>query len=552
MALSENNALKYFFNTGAEVDPEGRFNLSRQTRSRRLREIFSILRRHHVLRGFSPESFRSMLEDLGPSFVKIGQTLSTRSEILPKAYCDELAKLQMECDPLPFEQIVATLNEVYGQRQSDIFDTIDPTPLGSASLAQVHKARLTTGDTVAVKIQRPGVKATMALDIDIMRMVARHVSRFMKDAQMLDLHDVVEELWGTFLEETDFAREAANLQEFAQLNKKVSFIDCPKVYPEFCDEYVLVMEYIDGIPILDTKRLSEAGYDFEEIGEKILDNYALQILDHGFFHADPHPGNLLIRNGKIVYIDLGIMGRLSLRDRAGFGGIIQAVGMMSAVELKDALLAFAISKDNAAIDHTRFLADLDMLLADYGACDVADLDIGQFLTDILMLTRSCRVTLPASITSVSRGIVTLEGAIAPFISNQNIVAIINAHIERTKDPMDELRTTIEDLARAMRSSTRGVMETAQHSGEALKMLTRGQLKVNMEMLGSEAPLSHLSMIINRLTIGIIIAGLFVGSSMVALSGLEPRLLGVPLLSFFGYFGAAVLSIWVVVDIYRRK
>lgn len=550
--MSENNVLKYFFNTGAEVDPEGRFNLSRQTRSHRLREIFSILRRHHFLRGFSPESFRSMLEDLGPSFVKIGQTLSTRSEILPKAYCDELAKLQMECDPLPFEQIMATLDEVYGQRQSEIFKTIDPTPLGSASLAQVHKARLVSGDTVAVKIQRPGVKATMALDIDIMRMVARHASRFMKDAQMLDLHDVVEELWGTFLEETDFAREAANLQEFARLNEKVSFIDCPKVYPEFCDEYVLVMEYIDGIPILDTGRLSEAGYDFEEIGEKILDNYASQILDHGFFHADPHPGNLLIRNGKIVYIDLGIMGRLSLRDRAGFGKIIQAVGMMSATELKDALLAFAIAKDNAAIDHTRFLADLDMLLADYGACDVADLDVGQFLTDILMLTRLCRVTLPASITSVSRGLVTLEGTIAPFISNQNIVAIINAHIERTKDPMDELKATLEDLARAMRSSTYGAMETAQHAGEALKMLTRGQLKVNMEMLGSEAPLSHLATIINRLTIGIIIAGLFVGSSMVALSGLEPRLLGVPLLSFFGYFGAAILSIWVVVDICRRK
>lgn len=552
MTLSENNLLKYFFNSGAEVDPEGRFNLSRQTRARRLREIFSILRRHHVLSGFSPESFRSMLEDLGPSFVKIGQTLSTRSEILPKAYCDELAKLQMECDPLPFAQILATLDTIYGERKDDIFDAIDPTPLGSASLAQVHKARLVSGDTVAVKIQRPGVKATMALDIDIMRIVARHASRFMKDSQMLDLRDVVEELWLTFLEETDFAREAANLQEFALLNAEVAFIDCPKVYPEFCEEYVLVMEYIDGIPLLDTTRLAAAGYDFEEIGEKILDNYASQILDHGFFHADPHPGNLLIRKGKIVYIDLGIMGRLSPRDRAGFGNIIQAVGLMSATELKDALLSFAIVKDNSAIDHTRFLADLDMLLGDYGACDVADIDIGQFLTDILLLTRSCKVTLPSSITSVSRGIVTLEGAIASFVPNQNVVAIINAHINREKDPMDELKTTMEDLTRALRSSTRGVAEAAQHSGEALKMLTRGQLKMNMEMLGSEAPLSHLSMIINRLTIGIIIAGLFMGSSMLALSGMEPRLLGVPVLAFFGYLGAAVLSVWVVVDIYRRK
>lgn len=552
MAMADNTLLKYFFSSGAEIDPEGRFNLSRKTRTRRLKEIYSILQKHHFLRGFSPDEFRAMLEDLGPSFVKIGQTLSTRSEILPKAYCDELAKLQTECDPLPFDQMLAALDAIYGERQGDIFDAVDPTPLGSASLAQVHKARLVSGETVAVKIQRPGVKATMALDIDIMRMVARQASRFMKDEQMLDLRDVVEELWATFLEETDFQREAANLEEFALLNEGVAFIDCPKVYPELCGEYVLVMEYIDGIPILATDRLHAAGYDLEEIGEKILDNYATQILDHGFFHADPHPGNLLIRNGKVVYIDLGIMGRLSARDRAGFGNIIQAVGMQSATELKTALMSFAIAKDNAAIDHTRFLADLDLLLEDYGSCDVSDIDIGMFLNDILLLTRSCKVTLPSSITSVSRGLVTLEGTILPFIPNENVVSIINAHIQRTKDPGEELTAAMEDLALALRSSTRGTLDAAQYSGEALKMLTRGQLKVNTEVLGSEAPLTHLGKIVNRLTIGIIVAGLFVGSSLMANSTMEPRLLGVPVLAFFGYLGAAILSIWVVVDIARKK
>ena len=550
--MAENTLLKYFFSSGAEVDPEGRFNLSRKTRMRRLREIYAIVQKHHFLKGFSPEEFRAMLEDLGPSFVKIGQTLSTRSEILPKAYCDELAKLQTECDPLPFEQILVALDEIYGDARGDVFDAIDPTPLGSASLAQVHKARLATGETVAVKIQRPGVKATMAQDIDIMRMVARQASRFMKDEQMLDLRDVVEELWATFLEETDFAREAANLEEFARLNEDVAFIDCPKVYPELCGEYVLVMEYVDGIPIMAVDRLREAGYDLEEIGQKILDNYATQILDHGFFHADPHPGNLLIRNGKIVYIDLGIMGRLSPRDRAGFGGIIEAVGMESAAELKDALLSFAIAKDNSVIDHTRFLADLDLLLSDYGSCDVADIDIGMFLNDILLLTRSCKVTLPASITSVSRGIVTLEGTIAPFIPNDNVVSIINAHIQRSKSVRGELAQAMEELALSLRSSSKGMLDAARFSGEALKMLTRGQLKMNMEVLGSEAPLSKLAKIINRLTIGIIIAGLFIGSSMLSLSSMEPRLLGVPVLAFFGYLGAAILSVWVILDISRRK
>lgn len=550
--MAENGLLKYFFASGADVDPAGRFNLNGRTRRRRLREFFAIMRKHDFVKGFTPETFRAMLEDLGPSFVKIGQTLSTRSEILPKAYCDELSKLQAECDPLPFADMLAALDDIFGERRREIFTEIDPTPLGSASLAQVHKARLASGEVVAVKIQRPGVKEKMALDIDIMRIMARRVSVFMKDEQMLDVRDVVEELWSTFLEETDFQREAANLQEFARLNKDVAFIGCPTVYPELCSEYVLVMEYIDGIPILATDRLRAAGYDLEEIGEKILDNYATQVLDHGFFHADPHPGNMLVRGGKVVYIDLGIMGRLSARDRAGFGAIIQAVGMQNSAELKDALLAFAIARDNGAIDHPRFLADLDMLLQDYGSCDVAAIDIGQFFTDILNLTRQCKVTLPPSITSVSRGIVTLEGTVMPFIPNDNMVSIINAHIQRTKDPQEELVSAMKDLAVSLRAAGGGALGAAQYSGEALRMLTRGQVKMNMEVLGSDAPMSSLAKIVNRLTIGIIIAGLFIGSSMVALSAMEPRMLGVPALSFFGYLGALVLSVWVVVDILRRK
>ncbi len=550
--MAENTLLKYFFASGSEIDPEKRFNLNRKSRSRRMREILGILQRYHFLRGFQPVEFRCMLEDLGPSFVKIGQTLSTRSEILPKAFCEELSKLQMECDPLPFDQILEAVHDIYGDRQDEIFDAIDPKPLGSASLAQVHKARLVNGDIVAVKIQRPGVKATMAQDIDIMRIVARWASRFMKDNQMLDLQEVVEELWTTFLDETDFGVEADNLQEFARLNEGVAFIGCPKVYPELCSEYVLVMEYIEGIPIQDTERLLERGYDLEEIGRKVLDNYATQILDHGFFHADPHPGNMLIRDGKVIYIDLGIMGRLTPRDRAGFGNIISAVGKEDAAELKDALISYAVVKDNAAIDHTRLLADLDTLVKDYGSCDVADIDIGQFLTDIVMLTRSCKVTLPSSVTSVSRGIVTLEGTIAPFIPNDNVVSIINDHIKRTTDKKAALIDAMEDLALALRGAAKGALDGQRYAGEALHMLTRGQVKVNMEMLGSEAPLKRLSSIVNRLTIALIVAGLFVGSSMVSLSSMEPRFLGVPVLAFFGYLGAFVLSIWVLLDIYRRK
>ena len=550
--MPSNTLLKHFFGHGAELDPDDRFNLNRKSRSRRLREITKNARKHHILKGFTPSEFRALLEDLGPSFVKIGQTLSTRSEILPKAYCDELAKLQTECDPLPFDEVIDALRDIYGERFDEVFESIDPKPLGSASLAQVHKALLRNGDVVAVKVQRPGVQATMAQDIDIMRVLVGRVSRVLPEDQVLNLSEVVEEMWKTFLEETDFECEAENLRLFKQLNNRVAFIDCPKVYPELCSEHCLVMEYIEGIPIYDHDALVAAGYDLPEIGEKMLDNYATQILEHGFFHADPHPGNIIVREGKIVYIDLGMTGRLTPIERAGFGDIVMAVGMQDAGKLKDALMSFAESKDIASIDHARFLADLDSLLGKYASCDVADLDIGQMLADVMVLTRMSKVTLPSTVTNVSKGIVTIEGTIADFIANDSILSIINAHIARSGNPIDRAEESLRNTAIDARRAADGAVQAAAYSGETLRMLTRGQLKFNMEMLGSAELMASISKIVNRLTIAIVIAGLFIGSSMYARATGEGPFLGVGFIPFFGFVGAFLLSVWMMFDIWRRK
>ena len=550
--MAQSRIIQHFFGSGEDLDPEGRFDLGRETRSKRLREIHSILRKHHYLRGFTPIEFREILEELGPSFVKIGQTLSTRSEILPKAYCDELAKLQTDCAPLPFRRILNTLADIYGEEFDELFVYVDPHPLGSASLAQVHRAVLADGQVVAVKVQRPGVKATMAQDIDIMRSLVDRLSRFLKQDQMLNYKDVVEEMWATFLEETDFAREAANLIQFKEQNKDCAFVDCPEVYEDLCGEFVLVMEYIDGIPIGDHEALVQAGYDLNEIGLKILDNYASQILEQGFFHADPHPGNMMIRDGKIIYIDLGIMGRLTPMERAGFQRIIRAVGMQDSAELKDALLSFAVVRDNNAINHTKFLADVDALLESYASCGVSDLDVGRFLEDVMVLTRSSKATLPSSVTNVARGIVAIEGTVQEFIPNDSIVSIINAHLQKTTDPAEAMKESMQEMLLHVSRASQGAMQAAAYSGEALKMLTRGQLKVNMEMLGSEEPMTHLSRIINRLSIAMIIAGLFIGSAMFAQLNIGPLIMDVPIVSFLGFAGALVLSVWLIIDIWRRK
>lgn len=541
--MAENALLKYVFTTRATVSGQDQFDLSAATRRTRMRQIMAIARKHGLPGSITPVQFRAMLEDLGPSFVKIGQTLSTHSDILPQPYCDELKKLQADSDPLPFDEVLAVLDEQYGAaRRREVLAEIDPTPLGSASLAQVHRGRLVTGEDVAIKVQRPGVRETMALDIEIMRKLVGRLGRFIKDDQFVNLQDVVDEMWTTFLQETNFCQEASNLEEFARNNASCVYVAVPKVHKQYSNEYVLVMEYVDGVPISHAEELQARGYDLDEIGTKLLDNYASQVLDQGFFHADPHPGNILIRGGQIVYIDLGLVGRLGDSDRADFGAMVKAVGMRDSAGLSDALMRFAVKVDESKVNYPQFLEQLDSIIAKYASEDVSSIDIAAFLGEVLQVTRDSHVVLPSSVTNVSRGVITIEGTAAPYLKDQSIISIINRHVIESEDPLAEMKRLMEDTARGVVTSSRGLMQAATYSGQALKMLTRGQLRVNTEMIGSDNLFRGMSTIFTRVTLALIIMGLFIGSSMLALSPLEPKLLGVPALAFLGFAAAVVLSI----------
>lgn len=356
-----------------------RYHLTRRNKLKRLWQIARIANQFDVIHGLTPVKMRLMLEALGPTFVKVGQILSMRSEILPQAFCDELAKLRADADPMPYQTVLETLSSEYGRPIGEIFEHIDPTPLGSASLAQVHRATLLTGEDVAVKVQRPGVRETMAQDVSIMRSIARLATRVMPSAQVVDLGGVVEELWDTFESETDFLVEARNLAEFKRFCQPYVYMDCPKPYMDLCTEHVVVMDYVEGISVSHPEQLIAAGYDLKEIGTKLVDNYATQVLDDGFFHADPHPGNIIIAGGQIVLIDLGMTGRLNAKTRSVLKQMIFAVAKQDSPALADGLLRFAGTESDAA-DYPALLADLDTIVAEYGTVDLKDLDLASFVT----------------------------------------------------------------------------------------------------------------------------------------------------------------------------
>lgn len=527
-----------------------RYHLTRRGKVKRLGQIMRIANQFDVVHGLTPVKMRLMLEALGPTFVKVGQILSMRSEILPQSFCDELAKLRADADPMPYQIVVDTLTQEYGRPIGEVFARIDPTPLGSASLAQVHRATLVTGEDVAVKVQRPGVREIMALDVSIMRSIARAATKMLPSAQVVDLGGVVEELWDTFESETDFLVEARNLSEFKRFCEAYRYMDCPKPYMDLCAEHVVVMDYVEGIAVSHTDQLIEAGYDLKEIGTKLVDNYATQVLDDGFFHADPHPGNIIISGGQIVLIDLGMTGRLNSQTRSVLREMIFAVAKQDSAALADGLLRFAGTESNPE-DYPALLADLDMVVKEFGTVDLGDLDIAAFLMSLTSLAQRHGIEVPGTVTTVGRALVTLEGLLDEFIPDVNMIQIISDHIAGSKSLDRAAKDEIKTLGVEGHQALHGLLSAASESRVAMRMLTRGQLRMNMEVVGSEEPMRLLSDMVNRLTMALIVVGLFVGSSIVYYAGMKPIIFGIPVVGFMGYVIAFILSAWIVFDIYFK-
>lgn len=524
-----------------------RYHLTRRGKAKRLREIVRIAKQFDIFHGLTPVKMRLMFEALGPTFVKVGQILSMRSEMLPQSFCDELSKLRADADPMPYQTVVDTVSQEYGRPIEEIFSRIDPKPLGSASLAQVHRATLITGEDVAVKVQRPGVRETMAQDVSIMRSLAKVAAKLFPDTQIIDFKGVVEELWDTFEAETDSLIEARNLAAFKKFSQPYKYMDCPAPYPELCTEHVVVMDYVDGISVSHPGQLVAAGYDLKEIGTKLVDNYATQILDEGFFHADPHPGNIIVRGGQIVLIDLGMTGRLDQRTRNVLKDMIFAVAKQDSSALADSLLRFAVASPDSE-DYPSLLADLDMVIQEFGTVDLSELDIAAFLTSLTQLASRHGIEIPSSITTVGRALVTLEGLLDEFIPNVNMIQIISAHIAASQTPETMVKNEAKSLAIEGRQALHDAMAALTEMKHATRMLTRGQLRVNMELVGSEEPFQQLSDMVNRLTMALIVVGLFIGSSIVYYAGIKPVVFGIPIVGFMGYIVAFTLGCWIVLDI----
>ena len=510
----------------------------------RLREITAVLRKHHISRGVTPEKLRVILEELGPTYVKLGQIMSLHSDVLPQRYCDELMKLTSEVTPMPFSEVEEVINRSYREDWRNIFASIEHNTLGSASIAQVHKARLLDGRDVIVKVERKGIYDTMARDIGLLKRAVGILPPIGGLKNVVDLEMVLDELWSTAQEEMDFLKEAANMEEFARNNQGINYIRCPKLYHEYTTSRVLVMEYIGGCPVDDKNKLLAEGYDLGEIGRKLVNNYIKQVMEDGFFHADPHPGNVKVMDGKIVWIDMGMMGRLTYRDRNLMATAVRAIAVGDIAVLESTILE--LGDVQGKIDSGKLYGELRDLMDRYGNASMGSIDAVEFFKDVMEIMKGNDIRLPHGMTMLVRGLTQMQGVLLNISPDINMAEIAAGRLREEMLQNFDWKKEAGKTGRRIYKAAGRTLDIPPLVKIALEEYLKGQARINMELDSTRKFSQLMRRLVRNLVMGLWVMALLISSSIICTTDMQPRLLGIPALGFFGYSLAFVICLYVFI------
>ena len=510
----------------------------------RLKEITAVLRRHQVTRGVTPEKLRAILEELGPTYVKLGQIMSLHSDVLPQRYCDELMKLTSEVTPMPFETVEEVINRSYREDWHNIFASIDRDTLGSASIAQVHKARLIDGTDVIVKVERKGIYDIMARDIGLLKRAVNILPPVGGLKNVVDLEMVLDELWSTAQEEMDFLKEAANMEEFTRNNQGVRYIRCPKLYHEYTTSRVLVMEYIGGCPVDDKETLLAEGYDLGEIGRKLVNNYIKQVMEDGFFHADPHPGNVKVMDGKIVWIDMGMMGGLSYRDRNLMAQAVRAIAVGDIAVLEATITD--LGEIQGKVDSGKLYGELRDLMDRYGNASMGSIDAVEFFKDTMEVMKNNSIRLPHGMTMLVRGLTQMQGVLLGISPDINMAEIAAARLREEMLQNFDFKAEAGKTGRRIYKAVGRTLDIPPLVKIALEEYLKGQSRINMELDATRKFSDLMRRLVRNLVMGLWVMALLISSSIICTTDMKPKILGIPALGFFGYVLAFIICLYVFV------
>ena len=511
--------------------------------------ILGIFAKHNFYaNGFTPYELRTTLEDLGPTYVKIGQIMSSRTDMLPRAYCRELEKLRSNVKPLPAETARAVIEQECGKTIDEIYSEFRDEPLGSASIGQAHYGVLKDGTRVVTKVQRPGIAEMMKEDFVLLKKFAGMLTKSPDDdegGESIDLIGILEELEKVTYEELDFRVEAEHTRQFRELCiEDESVISCPKIIDALTTERIMTMTYVDGYSLSHTERLEQDGYDRIEIGKALANNYLHQVMDAGFFHGDPHQGNIMISNGVPYWIDFGMVGRLSEANISAIQNLIFALVQEDIEALTNAALAIGTVKGK--LNKTQLMEDLEGIASSYmSATNLKDIDVGKLITELTDLLSTHHIVVSSEYTMLIRSLVTIEGVIEKFCPELDLFTFLQekllARAKETIDVKETLTSSVESLAT---TATR-TLKLPGLAYEALRNLVKGRLKVSIEPTGNEKTLQMLINVIVNVLMAVFASVLFNGSCQLCTAMIPPVVNGVPLFSIAGFSVSIALAIYSI-------
>jgi ubiquinone biosynthesis protein len=496
------------------------------------------------------ERIRCVLEDLGPTFVKFGQIMSLRPDLLPSELLFELSKLQDEVPPVATTKIRTVVEKGLGQSIESVFSVFDNEPIAAASISQVHRAVLKKeGSIVVAKVQRPGIRNKIQADLDILESVAHRLHENSDDLRTYDLPNLVSVVRRNLMREIDFRIEAQNLR-IARSFASETDVFIPEVYNEYCSEQMLVMEYVQGKKIKDIGPSDE--YDAQGLAKQGLNAAIKQILEDGFFNADPHPGNLLVTaDMKLCIIDWGMVGHLTERDRYELIDLLKSVVDKDSDALVHVLLRLA-KFDGEVIEYRALERELLYILNTYFAVPLRDVNIGQLLMAIITLLRNYHLQLPSDLVIMVKALVTAEGTARLVYPELDVVSEAKNYVSR----LAEQRFKPENLWRSFQTTVSNIWTSQRDIPRQLlhilSKLENGKLGLHFHLDKLDRLVNTWENSSNRLTTGIIVASLIVGSSMIITTGVGPFIFGFPALGVVGYLISAALGLWLIVTILRTK
>lgn len=516
----------------------------------RFAEIREVLYRNHITRGVTPEKLRIILEELGPTYIKLGQIMSLHSDILPEAYCNELSKLNSNVPPMSFQDVCEVLADAYGDDWQKLFRSIEKNTLGSASIAQVHRAVLADGSLVVIKVQRKGIRELMESDMKMLHKLVRLMPPIPMIRNVVDLDMVLSEMWEVAKQEMDFRKEADNMAEFERNNREIRYVGVPKLYSEYTTDHVLVMEYIDGAAVNDRAELVKMGYDLHEIGIKLVNNYIKQVMDDGFFHADPHPGNVKVRDGKIIWIDMGMMGRISDPDRKIITRGIQGIALHDTNMVMNAVLDLGDFTEKP--DRTVLYNDLKEFLSQYGSLSMGSINLAEAMQTLMDIMKVNHIRLPHGMTMLCRGLTHMQGDLMEISPETSILDIAAERVNEDMLKNFNMREFGEKEARILYRNYRKGAEIPGLTADILREYLDGNSRLNITLYSSWGLKNMVKSAVRNLVIGLCLAALLVSSAIISTTNMTPKIYGIPALAFIGYFFAMCAGIFLISRyIYQR-